>query len=56
MRLIEHTAGVEILNIFTPYRFRIAIGQAFDAGTVKKDIDNSLKALLSESEEDEEEI
>jgi hypothetical protein len=36
--VIEEVDGVEILDIFTRYRFRIGIGEVFDAGTVMRDV------------------
>lgn len=40
--LIKDTNGVEILDIFTRYRFRIAIGKCFDETFVKKEINDIL--------------
>lgn len=36
--IMDDTLGVEVLNVFTPYRFRIAVGKAFDATIVKQNI------------------
>lgn len=36
--IIEETAGVEILDIFTRYRFRIAIGKCFEDSEVMNTI------------------
>lgn len=44
---IELTEGVETLDIFTRYRFRIAIGKAFDDTRVKTDINHKVYKLLS---------
>lgn len=35
---IEKTAGVETLDIFTRYRFRISVGKAFDDSEVMRNI------------------
>jgi hypothetical protein len=40
--LIEQTDGVEILDIFTRYRFRIAIGKAFKDREVMQQIQETL--------------
>lgn len=40
---LERVAGVESLDIFTPYRFRIAIGRAFDEKTVKEAVEQSVQ-------------
>lgn len=45
--VIELTEGVETLDIFTRYRFRIAIGKAFDDSKVKTDINHKVYKLLS---------
>jgi len=43
---IENTDGVEVLNIFTRYRFRIAIAKSFDSKSVRKNIqENVIKVL-----------
>jgi hypothetical protein len=36
--IIEQVDGVEILDIFTRYRFRIGVGKMFESGKVKRDI------------------
>ena len=38
--IIEETAGVETLDIFTRYRFRIGIGKAFHDSKVMRDINS----------------
>lgn len=43
---IEEINGVEILDIFTRYRFRIAIGKCFDDTDVKTNINNTIYTLL----------
>jgi hypothetical protein len=45
--VIENSEGVETLDIFTRYRFRIAIGKVFDESKVKTDISKSVYGLLS---------
>ena len=46
--LIENVEGVEILDIFTRYRFRIAIGQAFKDREVMQDIQEKIYENQSE--------
>ena len=46
-KTIDETDGVEVFDIFTPYRFRIAIGRAFASGPVKEDIMKRLNAKVS---------
>jgi hypothetical protein len=45
---IETTDGVETLDIFTRYRFRIAVGKAFDDSSVMRDINKRVYSELSE--------
>jgi len=45
---IESTEGVEILDVFTRYRFRIAIGKAFQDRLVMNNIDLNIKKLFNE--------
>jgi hypothetical protein len=40
--MIEITDGVETLDIFTRYRFRIAIGKAFNDSKVMRDINQKI--------------
>lgn len=40
--LINRTRGVETLDIFTPYRFRIAVGKAFNENHVRKNVQLTL--------------
>lgn len=35
---IKRVPGVETLDVFTPYRFRLGVGKAFDDKKVRKDI------------------
>lgn len=44
--VIESVDGVETLDIFTRYRFRIAIGKAFDASEVMTNINDIVYAYL----------
>lgn len=44
---IEQTEGVETLDIFTRYRFRIAIGKVFDDSTVMREINRRVYGELS---------
>ena len=47
--VIENSDGVEILDIFTPYRFRIGIGHCFSIGKVKKAVEKNIKESLKPS-------
>lgn len=40
--IIENTDGVETLDVFTRYRFRIAIGKVFDDAKVMKKINDQV--------------
>lgn len=40
MEILESCDGVEALDIFTRYRFRIAVGKAFKDSTVMRQINN----------------
>jgi hypothetical protein len=44
--LIEQVSGVETLDIFTRYRFRIAIGKAFKDATVMQEINEKVYEYL----------
>jgi hypothetical protein len=46
VEIIENVDGVETLDIFTRYRFRISVGKAFDAPTVMKQINDSVYEFL----------
>lgn len=46
--LIETTEGVETLDVFTRYRFRIAIGKIFDESEVKSNITQNIYAYLND--------
>jgi hypothetical protein len=47
---IEHIDGVETLDIFTRYRFRVGIGKAFNDSNVMRDINNTLYDILDNVE------
>lgn len=44
--IIEQEEGVETLDIFTRYRFRIGVGKLFDAKTVMFNINNNVYNFL----------
>lgn len=44
--IIEETDGVETLDIFTRYRFRIAVGKAFDDSSVMRTINDNVYSYL----------
>jgi len=48
--IIEKIRGVESLDIFTRYRFRIAIGKAFFDSDVKKDIQDTIYDIVEHDE------
>ena len=45
--IIDNTEGVEILDIFTRYRFRIAIGKCFQDSDVMNNINENIQRKLS---------
>ena len=45
-QIIEDTDGVETLDIFTRYRFRISIGKVFTDSTVMKSINDNVYEYL----------
>ena len=48
-KLIEQCDGVEILDIFTRYRFRIGVGKCFNDAETMSEINNKLyEAIISE--------
>jgi hypothetical protein len=47
-RIIEKANGVEILDIFTRYRFRIAVGKGFKDRNVMNSINNSTGLYFNE--------
>lgn len=44
--IIENTQGVETLNVFTKYRFRIGIGKAFSDSVVMREINKNVYEYL----------
>lgn len=44
--IIESSEGVETLDVFTRYRFRIAIGKVFDSSKVMKQINDQVYEYL----------
>lgn len=44
--IIEETDGVETLNVFTKYRFRIAVGKAFNDSAVMREINNNVYSYI----------
>lgn len=44
--IIEESDGVESLDIFTRYRFRIAVGKAFNDSVVMRNINNQVYSYL----------
>ena len=45
-QIIEETDGVEVLDVFTRYRFRIAIGKVFTDSVVMKNINDNVYEYL----------
>jgi hypothetical protein len=43
---IEKIDGVETLDIFTRYRFRVSFGKAFNDGEVMNEINNTIYSLI----------
>lgn len=48
--ILEHCSGVEILDIFTRYRFRIAIGKCFNDSEVMSTINEQISQLLNNND------
>jgi hypothetical protein len=48
--IIENCNGIEILDIFTRYRFRIAVGKCFNDSLVMQEIKNTIFDHLSSKE------
>lgn len=46
-QIIEEVDGVETLNVFTKYRFRIAIGKAFNDSEVMRNINTAVYDFLN---------
>lgn len=40
--IIEHTDGIESLDVFTRYRFRIAVGKCFDDSFVMRKVNKNI--------------
>lgn len=51
-KVIEDTPGVEILDIFTRYRFRIGVGKCFNDSETMKEINDNIYMLLSDNNYD----
>lgn len=51
--IIEKIEGVESLDVFTRYRFRISVGKAFSDSTVMRNITNKVYKYLSKSVSDD---
>jgi len=47
--IIEQTKGVETLDVFTRYRFRIGIGKIFDESEVKSSITKTTYEYLNDN-------
>lgn len=47
--IIENIDGVETLNVFTKYRFRIAVGKAFVDSEVMRNINNQIYEYMGNS-------
>jgi len=53
-KILENTDGIETLDVFTRYRFRIGIGKAFNDSAVMKNIQESIYSHLETFENAEE--
>ena len=51
--MIESSVGVETLDVYTRYRFRIGVGKAFSDSQIMREINNTLYTYLSENYNDE---
>lgn len=51
--IIESISGVETLDVFTRYRFRIGVGKLFDAGIVMSSISDALYHHLEKAENED---
>lgn len=45
--IINEIDGVETLDVFTRYRFRIAVGKAFDSNEVRNNINQAVKEYFA---------
>jgi hypothetical protein len=43
---IESTDGIETLDVFTKYRFRISVGKAFNDSEIMRDVNNNVYEIL----------
>ena len=50
-KAIEKTEGVETLDVFTRYRFRIGVGKAFDSREVRKEINNNVLEIICKKDD-----
>ena len=50
-QILNNSPGVESLDIFSPYRFRMAIGKAFNESQVKISIATNIKRYLKTHEQ-----
>lgn len=48
--IIENTSGVETLNIFTKYRFRVAFGKAFKDSDIMRKINRNVYTYLRDKD------
>jgi hypothetical protein len=48
--IMENTDGVEILDIFTRYRFRVAIGKCFNDSETMNNISNNITVFLNSND------
>ena len=44
LNIVDQTDGIESVDVFTPYRWRIAIGKVFDSINVKNNVMTNLQA------------
>lgn len=49
VKILENANGVETLDVFTRYRFRIAVGKCFKDSDVMQEIDMSIKKYFYEN-------
>jgi hypothetical protein len=47
-KLIEDAEGVETLDVFTRYRFRIGVGKLFDDKSIMRDINETVYSFLDQ--------
>ena len=47
LNLVENTAGVETVDVYTRYRMRVGIGKMFDAEDTIKNINQNLCSFIS---------